>query len=109
MLEENAMLPPGLMKRQRAGSISGRLRTASDLSDYGLIDQAQKGLIKDMIISGDTRLQSALDKFAETRDFSELQGNFIREIIERCKLQNNFHFFPKFLQNHSSSARVENI
>lgn len=33
-------------KRARGGSISGRLRAASDLADFGLIDAAQKGTIK---------------------------------------------------------------
>lgn len=50
-------------KRFRSGSISGRLRAASDLEESGLIDKTQKGLIKDLIISGDTVLQDALDKY----------------------------------------------
>jgi hypothetical protein len=33
-------------KRHRAGSISGRLRTASDLEEIGLIDKTQKGVLK---------------------------------------------------------------
>ncbi len=33
-------------KRPRGGSISGRLRTASDLEESGVIDRTQKGLIK---------------------------------------------------------------
>jgi hypothetical protein len=33
-------------KRHRAGSISGRLRTASDLEEIGLIDKNQKGVLK---------------------------------------------------------------
>jgi hypothetical protein len=33
-------------KRHRAGSISGRLRAASDLEECGLIDKSQKGLLK---------------------------------------------------------------
>ncbi|GMI20846.1 hypothetical protein TrCOL_g13629 [Triparma columacea] len=50
-------------KRARAGSISGRLRSASDLEDKGLITRSQKGLIKDLIISADPVLQSALDNY----------------------------------------------
>lgn len=57
----------------RSGSISGRLRAASDLEDLGWIDKSQKGLIKDLIISGDLTLQSALDKY-ECGDSSELEG-----------------------------------
>jgi hypothetical protein len=34
------------IKRHRAGSISGRLRTASDLEESGLIDKHQKGVLK---------------------------------------------------------------
>ncbi len=33
-------------KRSRAGSISGRLRAASDLAEYGFIDISQKGTLK---------------------------------------------------------------
>eukprot|EP01031_Cornospumella_fuschlensis_P035841 gene35841-43469_t len=50
-------------KRIRAGSISGRLRAASDLEESGLINKHQKGLIKDLIISGDATVQQLLDKF----------------------------------------------
>jgi len=33
-------------KRFRSGSLSGRLRTASDLEEIGYIDKYQKGVIK---------------------------------------------------------------
>ena len=56
-----------------AQSISGRLRSASDLEDRGIIDRAQKGIIKDLIISGDDALQSALDRY-EQGDKSELES-----------------------------------
>ena len=59
-------------KRSRGGSISGRLRTASDLEDLGWIDKSQKGHIKDLIISGDPVLRSALDKY-EAGDKGELE------------------------------------
>merc|ERR1719491_1175037 len=58
-------------KRMRAGSISGRLRSMSDLQDRGIIDQQQKGIMKDLIISGNDDLQSALDKY-EAGDTSKL-------------------------------------
>lgn len=61
------------MKRARAGSISGRLRSASDLEEKGLIDKSQKGVLKDLIISGDAELQAALDLY-ESGDDSQLQG-----------------------------------
>mmetsp|Transcript_18929 Transcript_18929/g.31620 ORF Transcript_18929/g.31620 Transcript_18929/m.31620 type:complete len:542 (+) Transcript_18929:99-1724(+) len=63
----------GNTKRHRAGSISGRLRTASDLEQCGLIDNNQKGVLKDMIISGDSTLQGALEKY-EQGDPSELES-----------------------------------
>jgi hypothetical protein len=49
-------------KRQRANSISGRLRSASDLLSAGHITSQQKGLIKDLIISSDPTLMAALEK-----------------------------------------------
>jgi len=58
-------------KRMRSGSISGRLRSMSDLENRGIINQQQKGVLKDMIISGDDDLQVALDKY-EQGDTSEL-------------------------------------
>ncbi len=51
------------MKRARAGSISQRLRSVSDLEERGVIDKSQKGVLKDLIISGDEPLQSALDMY----------------------------------------------
>ena len=50
-------------KKLRAGSVSGRLRTASDLEELGYIDKNQKGVIKDLIISGNADVQKALDKY----------------------------------------------
>ena len=61
-------------------------RTASDLEEWGWIDKTQKGVVKDLIISGNQNLQTALEKF-EKGDTSELQGK------KRCV---SFHFFFKF-------------
>ena len=44
----------------------------SDLEDRGIIDNRQKGILKDLIISGDDALQSALDKY-ERGDTSALE------------------------------------
>jgi hypothetical protein len=49
------------------------LRTASDLEELGFIDKKQKGLIKDLIISGDKTLESLLDKY-EKGEGKELLG-----------------------------------
>ena len=65
------MLPPPLplpgagakRSRPRGGSISGRLRSASDLCDEGVISPAQKGVLKDMIIAGDDQLESAFERY----------------------------------------------
>mmetsp|Transcript_19281 Transcript_19281/g.27693 ORF Transcript_19281/g.27693 Transcript_19281/m.27693 type:complete len:422 (-) Transcript_19281:216-1481(-) len=60
-------------KRHRAGSISGRLRAASDLEEIGMIDKYQKGLLKDKIIAGDPALQAALDKY-DRGDITDLEA-----------------------------------
>jgi DNA-binding protein H-NS len=57
-------------KRPRAGSVSGRLRSASDLEDKGIIDRSQKAILKDLIISGDEELQAALDKYEKGDTFA---------------------------------------
>lgn len=67
-------LPPGAgakRQRPRGGSISGRLRSASDLCDEGVISPAQKGVLKDMIIAGDDQLESAFERY-ERGDPAEL-------------------------------------
>ena len=48
-------------------------RTASDLEESGMIDRYQKGVIKDMIISGDINLSVVLDKY-EKGDTKDLEG-----------------------------------
>ena len=45
----------------------------SDLEDRGIIDNRQKGILKDLIISGDDALQAALDKY-EKGDTSALEA-----------------------------------
>lgn len=71
---------PQQRKRVRAGSISGRLRTASDLEEAGVISRHQKGYIKDLIISGDPEFQSILDRY-EKGDKSALE-----ELIRNGKI-----------------------
>ena len=72
-MDYNGQLP--VTKRGRSGSISGRLRAASDLEEIGWIDKSQKGVIKDLIISGDQTLRNALDKY-ENGDAGDLEGTF---------------------------------
>ena len=58
--------------RERAQSISGRLRSASDLVDEGVISGSEKGFLKDMIIANDPRVDEAL-KSASEGNFNPLQ------------------------------------
>lgn len=51
------------------------VRTASDLEESGVIDKYQKGVIKDLIISGDIAVQQSLDK-CEKGDTSSLEGGY---------------------------------
>jgi hypothetical protein len=43
------------------------------LEESGMIDRYQKGVIKDMIISGDINLTAVLDKY-EKGDTKDLEG-----------------------------------
>eukprot|EP00615_Pteridomonas_danica_P008421 CAMPEP_0114358956 /NCGR_PEP_ID=MMETSP0101-20121206/22654_1 /TAXON_ID=38822 ORGANISM="Pteridomonas danica, Strain PT" /NCGR_SAMPLE_ID=MMETSP0101 /ASSEMBLY_ACC=CAM_ASM_000211 /LENGTH=390 /DNA_ID=CAMNT_0001502255 /DNA_START=229 /DNA_END=1401 /DNA_ORIENTATION=- len=61
---------PGKQHSSRTG---GRLRSASDLEDLGIIEPHEKGIIKELISNGDERLQEALDKFEEG-DSNELEN-----------------------------------
>jgi hypothetical protein len=55
----------------------------SDLEDRGIIDRHQKGVLKDLIISGDDDLQAALDKW-EKGDKSALES-----IVSRLKTRHS--------------------
>jgi hypothetical protein len=54
----------GSMDRPRgmSTSISGRLRSVSDLERSGFVTSSEKGRLKDLIISGDESLRAALEK-----------------------------------------------
>ena len=80
-------------KRQRGGSISGRLRTVSDLEDKGVIDKTLKGVIKDKIIGGDNELEEALDQF-EKGDTAGIEGKLLSHIDYHVHLTNNICIFP---------------
>ena len=43
---ESTQFESGTEKRARTGSISGRLRTCSDLAEYGVISAIDKGFVK---------------------------------------------------------------
>ena len=53
-------------------SVSGRLRSASDLEDTGVISHEQKAILKDLIIAGDNAVQGAIEKY-EAGDPSALE------------------------------------
>ena len=60
-------------KRMRSGSVSGRLRSASEhLEEKGLLDRQTRGILKDLIIIGDEVLQQAIDRY-EAGDPSALE------------------------------------
>ncbi|KAL3932830.1 MAG: hypothetical protein SGBAC_010671, partial [Bacillariaceae sp.] len=63
-------------------SISERLRVSSELEQKGMIDREQKGILKDLIISGDNELQDALDMY-EQGDVTKL-----KRILESGALSN---------------------
>lgn len=75
-------------KRMRSGSISGRLRSASDLEDRGIIDRSQRNLLKDLIISNaqDAELQAVLDHYETTGDTSGLE-----QLISEGRLLQRHH------------------
>lgn len=101
------------MKRPRGGSISGRLRTVSDMEDKGVIDKSLKGVIKDKIILGDKSLEAALDQFE--------QGNTadIEAMIQRGEIQRNdsidfldnldFDFFRNDMLHSNSIADTSDV
>eukprot|EP00605_Chrysophyceae_sp_TOSAG23-4_P001390 GSChrysophyteH1.ASY1.ANO1.1510.1 assembled CDS len=70
-------------KRQRQGSISGKLRTASDLEERGFISKAEKGIMKDLIISGDKGFQTVMDKLGADGDRSELHSHLKAQMKRR--------------------------
>ena len=52
-------------RRERSGSISGRLRSVSDLCDEGVLTAVEKGAIKDLIIVGAGRLDACWEALEE--------------------------------------------
>ena len=53
-------------KRPRAGSVSSRLRAASDYFERkGLLDRQTKGILKDLVIIGDSEMDQALKRYEE--------------------------------------------
>jgi hypothetical protein len=66
-----------LPKRYRSGSISSRLRSASELLEDGVIETRHKGILKDLIISGDEALADALSRYE--RGDKEPIKNLLRE------------------------------
>ena len=51
-------------KRARSGSVSSRLRSASDYFEQkGLLDRQTKGILKDLVIIGDVEMEEALKRY----------------------------------------------
>lgn len=59
------MQPNSVTKRPRAGSVSGRLRSASELFNEGLISLEQKSIIRDLLVTGDKQLEQSLDSYIQ--------------------------------------------
>ncbi len=53
------------MKRPRSGSISKRLRNAAELCDAAQVDKETQGVLKDIIIRDDPRLQEAMRRIEQ--------------------------------------------
>ncbi len=68
-------------------SLTGRLRSMSDLEDKGIIDSNQKGMLKDLIISGDNELTQAVEKY-EKGDTKALES-IIKNRISHNTRNNN--------------------
>lgn len=64
-------------KSRTSTSLSGRLRSVSDLERSGIVTSSEKGRLKDLIIAGDDSLRSALEKY-EGGDHTELEGLIAR-------------------------------
>ena len=56
-------MPMEKPKRFRANSISGRLRSLSELVEEGVIESRQKGVFKDMIIAEDPRVTNSISEY----------------------------------------------
>ena len=70
-------------KRARSGSVSSRLRSASDYFEQkGLLDRQTKGILKDLVIIGDEEMEQALRRY-EAGDPTVLE-----EMIRSGALQN---------------------
>ena len=112
----NSLETKHFMKRQRSDSISGRLRSASELEENGWIDTQHKNIIKDLIVSGDTEVHSALDKY-EQGDGSALQslvksgvllGEKGQDIDLLGDLDLDFLTFNDFSENNNQSSSSNN-
>ena len=100
----------GAVKRMRAGSITGRLRTASDLEESGYINKTEKGVLKDLIISGDVVLQEALDKY-ERGDQSDI-AIICKSLVGRrhsIDLLENLDLDFTFLANESGNYGADDL
>eukprot|EP00903_Cladosiphon_okamuranus_P007055 g6858.t1 len=69
----NSGAPASHMKRVPAGSMPGRPLSIFHLEQKGLIDKSQKGVLEDLINSGDSELLAALDLY-DNGDASQLEG-----------------------------------
>lgn len=68
---------PSPIKKKRTGSISGRLRSASEYLEQGKITEEERGLVKEMIIRRDVRTEEAFERIeaGDTDRFREILHN----------------------------------
>ncbi|KAL7579299.1 hypothetical protein ACA910_013978 [Epithemia clementina (nom. ined.)] len=99
-------------KRPRAGSVSGKLRSASDyLEEKGLLDRQTKGLLNDLLIMGDEEMQRALDRYEDAGDPSLLE-EMIRSGALQHRLPQDLDILGEldfdFLTVHDSNSNNNN-
>ncbi|KAG7349322.1 CCT motif-containing protein [Nitzschia inconspicua] len=97
-------------KRPRSGSLSERLLASSELEEKGIINRDQKGILKDLIISGqDNELQRALDLY-EQGDSSVLEsmlqtGTLSHKAAEEIDLLGDLNFDFLNVKEQAAAAR----
>ena len=73
----------GSLGRVSSSSLSGRLRSVSDLERMGVVSHMQKGRLKDLLINGDESLRIALEKY----EAGDLSKDEYKDLLEGLKLE----------------------
>lgn len=104
--------------RPRGSSLSLRLRSASDLCDGGYIDSAEKGVLKDLILLGDSKLDAAFDE-VERGNVGVLKGEIPLQValilvgalawIAPCRSTPRHVFLPLLPQKFCTSPLAKSL